>query len=97
MLYAKFYNKTVVNEFRYFKENAEIVANGETPQMPMLLFTSNDARKQDWPECVQRYAGNVKDAAMIHFSFRCFYVILYVQHDHAEAARLDREDGCEKR
>ena len=60
MLYYRFSNKTILNEFKYFSQNAKTVEDGEVPQVSMLLFVSSGKSKKKWPEYVQRYAGNVK-------------------------------------
>ena len=65
MLYYRFYNKTIINEFKYFSQNAKNVGDGEAPQVSMLLFVSSDKSKKKWPEYVQRYAGNVENASII--------------------------------
>lgn len=84
LLYKNFYNKTVLNEFKYFADNAKAVGVGETPQVPMLLFVSNDKNKQEWFEYTQRYTADVNDARIIHL-----YCPHYV-HDY-EYAKISEE------
>lgn len=84
LLYKNFYNKTVINEFKYFKDNAKTVDAGEVPQVPMLLFVSSDKNKTDWPSYIQNYTADVKDAEIIHLD--CPHYI----HDY-EYVRISEE------
>lgn len=65
MMYYNFLNKTVLNEFKYFRQNAKTVGDGETPQVPMLLFVSSDKLKKEWPGYVQSYVSNVEKANIV--------------------------------
>lgn len=65
MLYHNFLNKTVLNEFTYFRQNAKTVEDGKTPQVPMLLFVSSDKLKKDWLGYVQSYVSNVEQASIV--------------------------------
>lgn len=65
MMYYNFLNRTVLNEFKYFSQNAKIVEDGETPQVPMLLFVSSDKLKKEWPGYIQSYVSDVEKANIV--------------------------------
>lgn len=65
MLYYNFLNKTVLNEFKYIRQNAKTVGDGETPQVPMLLFVSSDKLKKEWSGYIQSYVSNVEKANIV--------------------------------
>ena len=65
LLYKNFSNKTTINELKYISENAKIVGAGEIPQVPMLLFISNDTSTTELTDATQRYANTVENAKVI--------------------------------
>lgn len=65
LLYKNFSNKTTINELKYVSENAKIVGAGEIPQVPMLLFISNDTSTTELTDATQRYANTVENAKVI--------------------------------
>lgn len=65
LLYSNFSNKTTINEFKYISDNAKTVGAGEIPQVPMLLFVSNDASKTELTDAIQRYANAAENANII--------------------------------
>ena len=65
LLYKNFSNRTTINELKYISENAKIVWAGEIPQVPMLLFISNDTSTTELTDATQRYANTVENAKVI--------------------------------
>ena len=65
LLYKNFSNKTTINELKYVSENATIVGAGEIPQVPMLLFISDDTSTTELTDAAQRYANTVENAKVI--------------------------------
>ena len=65
LLYKNFSNKTTINELKYVIDNAKIVGAGEIPQVPMLLFISNDTATTELTNATQRYANTVENAKVI--------------------------------
>ena len=65
LLYKNFSNRTTINELKYVSENATIVGAGEIPQVPMLLFISNDTATTELTNATQRYANTVENAKVI--------------------------------
>ena len=65
LLYQNFSNRTTMNELKYISENAKIVGTGEIPQVPMLLFISNDTSTTELTDAAQRYANTVENAKVI--------------------------------
>jgi len=65
LLYQNFSNRTTMNELKYISENAKIVGTGEIPQVPMLLFISNDTSTTELTDATQRYANTVENAKVI--------------------------------
>ena len=65
LLYQNFSNRTTMNELKYISENAKIVGAGEIPQVPMLLFISNDTSTTELTDATQRYANTVENAKVI--------------------------------
>ena len=65
LLYKNFSNRTTINELKYISENAKIVGAGEIPQVPMLLFISNDTATTELTNATQRYANTVENAKVI--------------------------------
>ena len=65
LLYKNFSNRTTINELKYVSENAKIVGAGEIPQVPMLLFISNDTSTTELTDATQRYANTVENAKVI--------------------------------
>ena len=65
LLYKNFSNRTTINELKYISENAKIVGAGEIPQVPMLLFISNDTSTTELTDATQRYANTVENAKVI--------------------------------
>ena len=65
LLYKNFSNKTTINELKYVIDNAKIVGAGEIPQVPMLLFISNDTSTTELTNATQRYANTVENAKVI--------------------------------
>ena len=53
LLYKNFSNRTTINELKYISENAKIVGEGEIPQVPMLLFISNDTTTTELTDATQ--------------------------------------------
>lgn len=65
LLYKNFSNRTTINELKYLSENAKIVGAGEIPQVPMLLFISNDTSTTELTDAIQRYANAAENANII--------------------------------
>ena len=65
LLYKNFSNKTTINELKYVSENATIVGAGEIPQVPMLLFISNDTSTTELTDATQRYANTAENTKVI--------------------------------
>ena len=65
LLYKNFSNRTTINELKYVIDNAKIVGAGEIPQVPMLLFISNDTATTELTNATQRYANTVGNAKVI--------------------------------
>lgn len=65
LLYKNISNKTTINELKYISENAKIVGAGEIPQVPMLLFISNDTFTTELTDATQMYANTVENAKVI--------------------------------
>ena len=65
LLYKNFSNRTTINELKYVIDNAKIVGAGEIPQVPMLLFISNDTSTTELTDAAQRYANTVEKAKVI--------------------------------
>ena len=65
LLYKNFSNRTTMNELKYISENAKIVGTGEIPQVPMLLFISNDTSTTELTDAIQRYANTAENADVI--------------------------------
>ena len=65
LLYKNFSNRTTINELKYVIDNAKIVGAGEIPQVPMLLFISNDTATTELTNATQRYANTVENAKVI--------------------------------
>ena len=76
LLYKNFSNRTTINELKYVSENATIVGAGEIPQVPMLLFISNDTSTTELTDATQRYANTVENAKVIQLD--CPHYV----HDH---------------
>ena len=77
LLYKNFSNRTTINELKYVSDNAKIVGAGEIPQVPMLLFISNDPSTTALTDAAQRYAKTVANANVIQLD--CPHYI----HDYA--------------
>ena len=84
LLYKNFSNKTTINELKYVSENAKIVGAGEIPQVPMLLFISNDTSTTELTDATQRYANTVENAKVIQLD--CPHYV----HDY-EYNRISKE------
>ena len=84
LLYKNFSNKTTINELKYVSENATIVGAGEIPQVPMLLFISNDTSTTELTDATQRYANTVENAKVIQLD--CPHYV----HDY-EYNRISKE------
>ena len=84
LLYKNFSNKTTINELKYISENAKIVGAGEIPQVPMLLFISNDTSTTELTDAAQRYANTVENAKVIQLD--CPHYV----HDY-EYNRISKE------
>ena len=65
LLYKNFSNRTTINELKYVSENATIVGAGEIPQVPMLLFISNDTSTTELTDATQRYANTAENTKVI--------------------------------
>ena len=65
VFYKNFGNRSTSNELKYVSENAKIVGAGEIPQVPMLLFISNDTATTELTNATQRYANTVENAKVI--------------------------------
>ena len=65
LLYKNFSNRTTTNELKYISDNAKIVGTGEIPQVPMLLFISNDTSTTELTDAIQRYANTAENADVI--------------------------------
>ena len=66
LLYKNFSNRTTINELKYVSENATIIGAGEIPQVPMLLFISNDTSTTELTDATQRYANTAENTKVIH-------------------------------
>ena len=84
LLYKNFSNRTTINELKYVSENATIVGAGEIPQVPMLLFISNDTSTTELTDAAQRYANTVENAKVIQLD--CPHYV----HDY-EYNRISKE------
>ena len=84
LLYKNFSNRTTINELKYVSENATIVGAGEIPQVPMLLFISNDTSTTELTGAAQRYANTVENAKVIQLD--CPHYV----HDY-EYNRISKE------
>ena len=82
--YKNFSNRTTINELKYVSENATIVGAGEIPQVPMLLFISNDTSTTELTDAAQRYANTVEKAKVIQLD--CPHYV----HDY-EYNRISKE------
>ena len=76
LLYKNFSNRTTINELKYISENAKIVGEGEIPQVPMLLFISNDTTTTELTDATQMYANTVENAKVIQLD--CLHYV----HDY---------------
>ena len=84
LLYKNFSNKTTINELKYVSENATIVGAGEIPQVPMLLFISNDTSTTELTDAAQRYANTAENTKVIQLD--CPHYV----HDY-EYNRISKE------
>ena len=84
LLYKNFSNKTTINELKYISENAKIVGAGEIPQVPMLLFISNDTSTTELTDAAQRYANTAENTKVIQLD--CPHYV----HDY-EYNRISKE------
>ena len=84
LLYKNFSNKTTINELKYVSENATIVGAGEIPQVPMLLFISNDTSTTELTDATQRYANTAENTKVIQLD--CPHYV----HDY-EYNRISKE------
>ena len=84
LLYKNFSNRTTINELKYVSDNAKIVGAGEIPQVPMLLFISNDTSTTELTDAAQRYANAVENAKVIQLD--CPHYV----HDY-EYNRISKE------
>ena len=84
LLYKNFSNRTTINELKYVSENATIVGAGEIPQVPMLLFISNDTSTTELTDAAQMYANTVEKAKVIQLD--CPHYV----HDY-EYNRISKE------
>ena len=84
LLYKNFSNKTTINELKYISENAKIVGAGEIPQVPMLLFISNDTSTTELTDATQRYANTAENTKVIQLD--CPHYV----HDY-EYNRISKE------
>ncbi len=69
VFYHRTMNETMINEMLYAKENADKVAEGLMPQVPMLLFSSNGKgtgfNEEKWRAIHADFARNVDDVTLI--------------------------------
>lgn len=86
LLYSNFSNRTTMNELKYISENAKIVGTGEIPQIPMLLFISNDTSTTELTDATQRYANTVENAKVIQLDHP-HYVHDYAYHEISQKIR----------
>lgn len=84
LLYKNFSNRTTINELKYVSENAKIVGAGEIPQVPMLLFISNDTSTTELTDATQRYANTAENTKVIQLD--CPHYV----HDY-EYNRISKE------
>ena len=84
LLYKNFSNRTTLNELKYVSENATIVGAGEIPQVPMLLFISNDTSTTELTDATQRYANTAENTKVIQLD--CPHYV----HDY-EYNRISKE------
>ena len=84
LLYKNFSNRTTINELKYVSENATIVGAGEIPQVPMLLFISNDISTTELTDATQRYANTAENTKVIQLD--CPHYV----HDY-EYNRISKE------
>lgn len=84
LLYKNFSNRTTINELKYVSENATIVGAGEIPQVPMLLFISNDNSTTELTDATQRYANTAENTKVIQLD--CPHYV----HDY-EYNRISKE------
>lgn len=84
LLYKNFSNRTTINELKYVSENTTIVGAGEIPQVPMLLFISNDTSTTELTDATQRYANTAENTKVIQLD--CPHYV----HDY-EYNRISKE------
>ena len=84
LLYKNFSNRTTINELKYVSENATIVGAGEIPQVPMLLFISNDTSTTELTDATRRYANTAENTKVIQLD--CPHYV----HDY-EYNRISKE------
>ena len=83
LLYKNFSNRTTINELKYISDNAKIVGAGEIPQVPMLLFISNDTSTTELTDATQRYVNNVENAKVIRLD--CPHYVHDYEHNRIGA------------
>ena len=69
LFYSRTATKTMINEVKYIKENAKVVSNGEMPNIPILMFSSNGNGtgwdKEDWRNIQAKYISNCSNGEIV--------------------------------
>lgn len=69
VFYSRTATKTMINEAKYIKENAKIVSNGEMPNIPVLIFSSNGNgtgwSKEEWRSTHEKYISNCANGQIV--------------------------------
>lgn len=80
IFYTRTATITMMNEVSSVKENAEIVGEAGTPQIPMLLFVSNGKGtgwdEVTWRNCQKEYIENIESGSVVELN--CSHYV----HDH---------------
>lgn len=75
-------NKDVLAESDAVKSNAQTVQKGGIPNIPMLMFSSNDRRLGDkWGQCERDFSGQSNQIKLIQLN--CGHMIHYFKSDYA--------------
>jgi hypothetical protein len=80
---------------KYINDNAKIVGAGEIPQVPMLLFISNDPSTTELTNATRMYANTVENAKVIQLD--CPHYVHDYEYNIGRAAEIkQKKDGTAK-
>lgn len=69
VFYSRTATKTMINEAKYIKENAKVVSNGEMPNIPILMFSSNGNgtgwNKETWRNIQAKYISKCTNGQIV--------------------------------